>query len=143
MSFKPFPSDAVVNVKRLIASLIIACGCAAMPATPRDTSPSCRECGVIYSVRELQKEKAEASNLESLPPVGPVFGFTFGGDAPAKGFVGAVGNQEMRRRLTEISYEVIVRFNDGRYGLVETRDGADLRRGDPVKVIRNQIQLDI
>ena len=106
--------------------------------------PSCRECGVITSIRELQQERASASTVtERLPPVGPVFGFTFGGDAPVKGFVGAVGDQEMRNRLTEISYEVIVRYNDGRYGLVETRYGADLRIGDPVKVIRNQIELDI
>ncbi len=98
---------------------------------------------MVNSVRELQQERAAASNLERLPPVGPVFGFTFGGDGPAKGFVGAIGSQDMRQRLTEISYEVIVRFNDGRYGVVETRDGADLRVGDPVKVIRNQIQLDL
>jgi len=74
--------------------------------------------------------------------VGPVFGFTFGGDAPVKGFVGAVGNKEMRDRLNEISYEVTVRYNDGRYGVLETRDGADLRVGDRVKVIDNKIDLD-
>ena len=111
-------------------------------ATRRD--PSCRECGVITSVRELQQERASAStDTQRMPPVGPVFGFTFGGDAPVKGFVGAVGNQEMRDQLTEISYEVTVRYNDGRYGLVETRYGADLRVGDPVKVQHNKIELDL
>jgi outer membrane lipoprotein SlyB len=137
--------------KRLISgiALAIALGAAGPltaqqdpPSTGRD--PSCRECGVITSVRELQQERAAASTVtERLPPVGPVFGFTFGGDAPVKGFVGAVGNQEMRDRLTEISYEVTVRYNDGRYGMVETRYGADLRVGDPVKVDRNKIELDL
>jgi len=113
------------------------------PAVP-DRDPSCRECGVITSVRELQQERASAStDTQRMPPVGPVFGFTFGGDAPVKGFVGAVGNQEMRDQLTEISYEVTVRYNDGRYGLVETRYGADLRVGDPVKVQHNKIELDL
>ena len=50
--------------------------------------------------------------------------------------------REMRDRLTEISYEVMVRYNDGRYGVVETRYGADLRVGDRVKVIQNKIELD-
>jgi len=103
----------------------------------------CRECGVITSIRERQQERADARTItQGLPPVGPVFGFTFGGDAPVKGFVGAVGNKEMRDRLNEISYEVTVRYNDGRYGVLETRDGADLRVGDRVKVIDNKIDLD-
>ena len=105
----------------------------------------CHECGVITGIRELQRERESARTLtERLPPVGPVFIFSFGGDAPDKHFfVGAVGNQEMRDRLVEISYEVTVRFNDGRYGVVETRDGVDLRIGDPVKVVKNRIELNV
>ena len=137
-------------IKRFLSTFAIACAlCAAgyldaqQDPPPKGGKESCRECGVITSVRELQTERADASTVtERLPPVGPVFGFTFGGDAPVKGFVGAVGNKEMRDRLTEISYEVIVRYNDGRYGVVETRDGADLRIGDRVKVIQNKIELD-
>ena len=137
--------------KRLIAGFALACALVTAghlgaqqdsPAKDRN-DPSCRECGVITSIRELQKERAQASTVtEGLPTVGPVFGFTFGGDAPAKGYVGAVGNEEMRARLTEITYEVIVRYNDGRYGVIETRDGVDLRIGDRVKVDRNKIDLD-
>jgi hypothetical protein len=37
---------------------------------------------------------------------------------------------------------VTVRYNDGRYGVIETRDGADLRIGDRVRVDRNKIDLD-
>jgi hypothetical protein len=136
---------------RLFSSLAVACALVAAShlAAQQDPPPaagnsSCHECGVITSVRELQQERADASTVTGrLPPVGPVFGFTFGGDAPVKGFVGAVGNQEMRDRLTEISYEVIVRYNDGRYGVVETRYGADLRVGDRVRVDRNKIELDL
>jgi hypothetical protein len=122
--------------------LVAMLGGADAPAANLD--PSCKECGVITSIRELQTERAAASTVtERMPPVGPVFGFTFGGDAPVKPFVGAVGNQEMRSRLTEISYEIIVRYNDGRFGVVDTRYGADLRVGDRVKVVRNEIQLDV
>jgi len=136
-------------IKRLLVSLVCALGVTGYLRAQQDPPPSggksvsCRECGVITSIRERQQERAAASTItEGLPPVGPVFGFTFGGDAPVKGFVGAVGNKEMRDRLTEISYEVTVRYNDGRYGVLETRYGADLRVGDRVKVIQNKIELD-
>jgi len=127
-------------------ALACALGAAGHLCAQQDPPPSgakCRECGVITSIRERQQERADARTItQGLPPVGPVFGFTFGGDAPVKGFVGAVGNKEMRDRLNEISYEVTVRYNDGRYGVLETRDGADLRVGDRVKVIDNKIDLD-
>lgn len=105
----------------------------------------CRECGVVTGIRELQREREAARTITGrLPPVGPVFGFTFGGDAPKNNFfVGAVGSQEMRDRLVEISYEVTVRFNDGREAVVETRNGVDLRVGDPIKVVHNKIELNI
>jgi hypothetical protein len=105
----------------------------------------CLECGVVTGIRELQHERESARTITGrLPPVGPVFGFTFGGDAPKNNFfVGAVGSKEMRDRLVEISYEVTVRFNDGREAVVETRDGVDLRVGDPVKVINNKIELNV
>ncbi len=114
-----------------------------MPATPVLHSAA-----NVVSSPAFARCSANASRhaplTEDLPPVGPVFGFTFGGDAPTRHFfVGAVGSQEMRDSLLEISYEVTVRFNDGRYGVVETRDGVDLRVGDPVKVINNKIELNV
>lgn len=138
-------------INRLVFGLMFSCALGAAgylgaqqnPPSAGGKEGSCSQCGVITSIRELQQERAAAGTItEQLPPVGPVFGFTFGGDAPVKGFVGAVGTREMRERLTEISYEVIVRYNDGRYGVLDTRDGADLRVGDRVKVIRNKIELD-
>ena len=113
---------------------------------PDSGAAQCGECGMISGIRELQRERESARTLsERLPPVGPVFSFSFGGgDTPSNDiFVGAVGNKEMRDRLVEISYEVTVRFNDGRYRVMETRDGADLRVGDPVKVVNNKIELNV
>jgi hypothetical protein len=139
---------------RAITTIVLACALGVTGYVCAQQQPSsaagagasqCRECGVVTGIRELQHERESARTLtERLPPVGPVFSFSFGGDAPKNNvFVGAVGNQEMRDRLMEISYEVTVRFNDGRYGMVETRDGADLRVGDPVKVINNKIELNV
>lgn len=36
------------------------------------------------------------------------------------------------------SYEVLVRFDDGRYALYEQEDVSDLRVGDKVRVIDNR-----
>lgn len=115
------------------------------PGASVSGASQCRDCGVVTSIRELQSERESARTLtERLPPVGPVFNFSFGAGASDKNvFVGAVGSQEMRDRLVEISYEVTVRFNDGRYRVVETRDGVDLRVGDPVKVTHNKIDLNV
>jgi outer membrane lipoprotein SlyB len=47
----------------------------------------------------------------------------------------------MRQRILEIVYEVTVRFDDGRYGLVEMSDASGFRVGDRVRVVDNQLQL--
>jgi len=139
--------------RHLFAAFSLACAllatgrlCAQQePGSVGAGAVQCRECGVVTGIRELQHERESARTITGrLPPVGPVFGFTFGGDAPKNNFfVGAVGSKEMRDRLVEISYEVTVRFNDGREAVVETRDGVDLRVGDPVKVINNKIELNV
>src|SRR4051812_21737873 len=99
MYFRPFPSDVRGMNKHLFGSLAIVCvfattgylGAQQDPASGGRKELVCRSCGVIASIRELQQDRASASTLtQRLPPVGPVFGFTFGGDAPVKGFVGAV-----------------------------------------------------
>jgi len=139
---------------RAITLLLLACALGVTGYVCAQQQPSsaagagasqCRECGVVTGIRELQHERESARTITGrLPPVGPVFGFTFGGDAPKNNFfVGAVGSKEMRDRLVEISYEVTVRFNDGREAVVETRNGVDLRVGDPVKVINNKIELNV
>jgi len=136
---------------RPISMLFLACALGATgylgaQQKPDSAASQCSECGVISGIRELQRERESARTVTvRLPPVGPVFSFSFGGDTPSNNniFVGAVGNKEMRDRLVELSYEVTVRFNDGRYRVLETRDGADLRVGDPVKVINNKIELNV
>jgi outer membrane lipoprotein SlyB len=68
--------------------------------------------------------------------VGPVLGFTFGPQG-GRGFVGAAGSPETQARLKN-SYEVVVRFDDGRNALYEQEDVSDLRVGDKVRVIDNR-----
>jgi hypothetical protein len=120
------------------------------PATaPRE----CRDCGAVRSIRALERERPTTrevptymtsdqylNNREySEPMVGPVFGMSFGKGQETKSFVGAAGNETMRRRILEIYYEVTVRFDDGRFGLFEQEDARGLRAGDRVMVVDNKV----
>jgi len=113
----------------------------------------CRDCGVVRAVRALERERPATrevptymtsdqylNNREySEPMVGPVFGMSFGKGQTTKSFVGAAGNETIRRRILEIFYEVTVRFDDGRFGLFEQEDSGGLRVGDRVKVVDNKV----
>jgi len=55
--------------------------------------------------------------------------------------VGAAGSETMRRRILQITYEVTVSFDDGRFGLIEVQDIDDLRVGDRVRVDGSRLEL--
>ena len=114
---------------------------------------TCGDCGVVRSIREVRTERAAptqnvyASSPQYLqsrpfdpPVVGPAFSLSWGAGQQPQTSVGAVGSPQMQQRLTEISYEIIVRFDDGRFGLFEQDDPADLRIGDKVMVVNKRVE---
>jgi hypothetical protein len=111
-------------------------------ATPVDGP--CDDCGVIRSIREVHKGQnsplyrtsAPSNTMSSDPvigavvvviPIGP-------GSSESKPFVGGVGTPEMQQQLGELSYEIVVRMNDGTLRTFERRDGRQYNIGDRVKV---------
>jgi uncharacterized OB-fold protein len=46
----------------------------------------------------------------------------------------------MQQRFVEITYEMTVRFDDGRYGLIEQADPGDLRVGDRVRLVKGRLE---
>jgi len=131
------------------------------PANPKsDKSPSnvtatCVNCAVIRSIRTVERERTTPRRIPTYvnsaqyqntinaggpPLVGPVVGFTFGPGSSTQGFVGAAGSPAMRERLMQISYEVILRFDDGRFGLLELDDVGDFRANDHVRVVNNMLE---
>jgi hypothetical protein len=70
-----------------------------------------------------------------------VFGLTFGPGQETKSFVGAAGNEAMRQRMLEIVYEIVVLYDDGRFGLIEQADRGVLRVGDRVRVVDDRVEL--
>jgi hypothetical protein len=128
----------------------------APPRAPRTVTPpagQCADCGVIRSVREVTRER----KTRELPPyvgsqeyrdtrayspavVGPVVGLTFGPGGESRSYVGAMGSPEMRARMLEIVYEVIVRFDDGRLGRYELPERGGFRIDDRVRVVDNTLE---
>jgi len=114
----------------------------------------CRDCGVVRSIREIRTERKslppdtyvsspqylQTRPFDQQPLVGPAISFSWGGGAQTQTRVGAVGSPEMQQRFIELSYEITVRFDDGRYGLIEQADADELRVGDRVKVVKGLVQ---
>jgi hypothetical protein len=131
------------------------------PSSKAETKPTnvkgtCVNCAVIRSIRQIERERASPRQMPNYisspeyrdtlsfgeqPLVGPVVGLSFGpGSTNNKPYVGAAGSPAMRQRLMQISYEVILRFDDGRYGLLELDDVSDFRAGDHVRVVDNLLE---
>jgi hypothetical protein len=127
----------------------------AAPAARPGTAGDCTNCGAVRSIRSIERERAAGREISpymtseqyldtrrySEPRVGPVFGMTFGHGQETRTFVGAAGSSTMRQRILEIVYEVTVRFDDGRYGMVEMNDASGYRVGDRVRVVDNALEL--
>ncbi|HXV08654.1 MAG TPA: hypothetical protein VD791_11530 [Burkholderiales bacterium] len=127
---------------------------AAAPAAT-DVKGKCVNCGVVRSIRAVERERKASREVPaymtsdqylntrrySEPRVGPVFGLTFGPGQETKSFVGAAGNEAMRQRMLEIVYEIVVLYDDGRFGLIEQPDRGALRVGDRVRVVDDRVEL--
>jgi hypothetical protein len=120
-----------------------------------DTSAAgnCRDCGVIRSIREIRTERQLsrpdiyvtspqylATRQDEPPRIGPVLSFSWGGrNEPTQTRIGAVGSPQMQQRFIDLSYEITVRFDDGRYALIEQDDVGNLRIGDRVQVVDRKV----
>jgi hypothetical protein len=114
---------------------------------------NCTDCGVVRNIRELRSER-EAQRPDAYissqqyrdtrpaepPRIGPAISMTWGPGAPPRTQIGAVGTPGMQRRYIDLTYEVTVRFDDGRFGLIEQDNVGDLRVGDRVIVLNMRVE---
>ena len=102
----------------------------------------CRDCGVIHSVREVQRQReAAASPAGSGGPVGFVVYIPIGpGRSSEDSYVGSVGSKEWQNRTTSTSYEFTVRMDDGDYRVVRKDGMSDLQVGDRVRISDGRIE---
>ena len=101
----------------------------------------CPECGVIYEIREVRRERSPAqSQSQRTAPVGPIIRFSPGDRADPGPHIDVFGSRSMREQLIDRYYEVIVRFDDGRWSRIEVSDSTGLKAGDRIHVHQNRIE---
>ena len=112
----------------------------------------CTDCGVLRSIREIRTERQlkrpdiyvtspQYLNTREEPPrIGPVISFSWGNRSDqTQTQIGAVGSPQMQQRFIDISYELTVKFDDGRYALIEQDDVGSLGIGDRVRVVDKRV----
>jgi len=125
----------------------------AQPAPQAAPPMTCRDCGVLRSVREVRTErKGRAPDVYVTSPqyqdarpfdkplIGPAISFSWGAGSSTQPQIGAVGSPEMQQRLIDISYEITIRFDDGRFGLFDQDNADGLRPGDRVRVVKGRVE---
>jgi len=114
---------------------------------------NCLDCGVVRAIREVRTER-EAPRPDvyvsspqyrdtmpaELPRIGPAISMTWGAGERTRTQIGAFGTPEMKHRYIDVTYEVSVRFDDGRFGLIEQDEVGDLREGDRVIVLKRKVE---
>jgi hypothetical protein len=119
---------------------------------PQAYAQTCTVCGEVRSVREvgaLRPQSAEprepgavgtGSALDTAPVVGTVARFEFDRERPESWHLGAAGTPEMRQRLGEVYYEVIVAMDGGERRTVERRDGNRFHVGQRVALRSGELE---
>ena len=135
-----------VSLLIAVVALLLPNVCGAQDHSERD-DPSllqpCPECGFIYSIRQMQRERGSARNLPANPaPVGPMIRFSLGDKADRGPHFDVVGSASMREAMMETYYVVVVKFDDNRWQRIELPDATDLKVGARIHVHQNLIEPD-
>jgi hypothetical protein len=125
----------------------------AKPNADTSVAGKCRDCGVLRSIREIRTERQPrgqdvyvtspqylSTRQDDPVLIGPAVSFSWGGrNEQSQARIGAVGSPQMQQRFIDISYECLVKFDDGRYALIEQDDVGNLRIGDRVQVVDKKV----
>jgi len=122
-------------------SLLVCTMMAALPAWAADTpapfdmkaatkaAATCAECGVVRTVRMVTKE-IKTDPATEVRPSGFVGTFPLDGGKPSAGSSARIGKDAA---MTDETWQVIVRYDDGRFRVVTMDNKPDLREGDKVR----------
>ena len=107
------------------------------PPPPSTTVPKggCADCGVIRSIRPITK-KEPTPPAEQAKPSGLVATVPLGGGKVQVGSSTKLGRDVEH---TSTVYEVIVRYDDGRYTMVMLDEQGDWKEGDKVRVEKGKL----
>jgi hypothetical protein len=121
----------------LVCLLLLAAPALAQPPLPTDPSSRrpCPDCGVIRSIRSVVKSEPPPPG-DAAKPSGLV------ATVPLKGGKVQVGpSQKLGRDVapTSTTYEVIVRYDDGRFTALVIGDRGEWKEGDRVRVEKGRL----
>lgn len=107
------------------------------PPVPNTTIPKsgCADCGVIRSIRPVTK-KEPVSPADQAKPSGLVATVPLGGGKVQVGSSTKLGRDVEH---TSTVYELVVRYDDGRFTMVMLDDASEWKEGDRVRVDRGKL----
>lgn len=128
----------------ILGVLPVAPACGQEPDVPPQPidGASCLQCGVIYDIKTITTEAPHVGEPPEADqaPVGPFIRIPLTSNPNAQPQIGAYGSKEWRKQHEQTTYQVIVRFDDGRYTMIETDDISGLRLGQRVRVRQKRIE---
>ena len=98
-------------------------------AVGAQTPAACADCGVVRSVRPVEKQSKPATDAGK--PSGLVATVPLGGGKVQVGSSTKLGNDVV---LTERTWDVVVRLDDGRFRVVSVGEAPGVAEGDRVRV---------
>jgi len=126
-------------MKRLALAALLAI--AAPTQAQTSVSPAalaCPDCGVIRSIKRVDSGDKAAQAEERKGPSGLVANIPFDGGKPK---VGSSTDLSREKQPATVSYEVVVRLEDGRLRVVLQDDVGAMREGDKVKVEQGRVVM--
>lgn len=103
----------------------------------------CPECGVIYEIREVRRERESAREVPKGPvAIEPIIRFSLGDKADRGPHIDVFGSRSMREAMIEKYFEVVISFDDGRWGRIEVPEVSRLKVGNRIHVHNNRIEPD-
>jgi len=99
-------------------------------AIPEKAAATCTECAVVRSVRMIAHDIGSPNTTEGKPS-GLVATIPFGGGKPQVGSSSKIGADKIERSQR---WEITVRFDDGRYRIVNVDAQPEFKEGDKVRI---------
>ena len=113
---------------------------------PAAKAPACPECGTVTGIREIEKPRKYGAGTATGAVIGGVLGYAAGGShhRGAGTVVGAAGgavagNVIENRAGANNTYEIGVRFDDGRTGVYHQDSHPGWSQGSRVKVVNGAL----
>ena len=130
------PSFPAAILFSALAAGAAAQGTPQIPATVEaPVMASCPECGVVRSVKRKESTSPITAE-ERKSTAGFVASVPLGGGKPTVGSSSDVRNE---LKPPVVTYEIVVRLDNGNFQVVTQSDAEDLREGDKVRVDRGKV----